>query len=195
MEIIAHRRNLIDQLDETPTHYGVEVDLRSQGDDLVIHHDPYQAGVKYNDWIARYRHGTLILNTKEEGLEDRLLASMAEHKIEKFFFLDQSFPFLVRTVRRGEKRCAVRVSEYESVETALTLAGLADWIWIDHFTRWPLTLADWNRLVDAGFKLCIGSPELHGHPIETAIPAVRAILNEWGVSPDVVCTKAPHLWS
>ncbi|MFX5705872.1 hypothetical protein ABTE52_23065, partial [Acinetobacter baumannii] len=74
----------------------------------------------------------------EEGLEDALLARMQAAGISDFFFLDQSFPFLVRTSRRGERRCAVRVAEFETVDTALTLAGSIDWVWVDCFTRFPL---------------------------------------------------------
>ncbi|WP_216073237.1 hypothetical protein, partial [Acinetobacter nosocomialis] len=74
------------------------------------HHDPFVAGERFDDWLRGYRHGTLILNVKEEGLEDALLARMQAAGISDFFFLDQSFPFLVRTSRRGERRCAVRVS-------------------------------------------------------------------------------------
>ncbi len=101
----------------------MEVDIRSRVDELIVVHDPFERGVPFADWIAEYDHKFLILNVKEEGLEDRLLREMSERGIEDFFFLDQSFPFLIRTTRQGETRCAVRVSEYESVETALSLAG------------------------------------------------------------------------
>ena len=63
---------------------------------------------------------------------------MLEFDIKSFFFLDQSFPFLVKTLFSGERRCAIRVSEYESVETALSLRGLAEWIWIDVFNKFPI---------------------------------------------------------
>ena len=116
MEIIAHRRNLIEELAATPAEHGVEVDIRSYGPDLVIHHDPFVRGGSFEDWVAQYRHGTLILNVKEEGLEDRVLALMEKHGISRFFFLDQSFPFLIKTARKGERRCAVRLSEFESAE-------------------------------------------------------------------------------
>lgn len=193
MHIIVHRRNLIAELDATPIEYGVEVDIRSLGDDLVIHHDPYVAGDRFQDWIARYRHGTLILNVKEEGLEARLLALMAKHGIVDFFFLDQSFPFLIRTARAGERRCAVRVSEYESVETALNLAGLIEWVWVDCFTTFPLDGATARRLTDAKLNLCLVSPELQGrHPDEIA--ALRALLDAEGVKATAVCTKRPDLW-
>jgi hypothetical protein len=195
MEIIAHRRNTAAQLRETPVEFGVEIDLRSRGDRLILHHDPFAQGEDFETWLADYRHGTLILNVKEEGLEDRLLAMMAAAGIERFFFLDQSFPFLVRTARRGEPRCAVRVSEFESVETALTLGGLVRWVWVDCFTRFPLSRADADRLAAAGLQLCLVSPELQGRPAELEVPAMRALLAELGVTPAAVCTKVPALWT
>ena len=80
MQIIHHRRNTREQLLQTNPKYGVEVDIRSLGDRLVIHHDPFADGEAFEPWIAAYRHGTLILNVKEEGLEDRLLSLMAAQR-------------------------------------------------------------------------------------------------------------------
>lgn len=192
---IAHRRNTLEQLAETPAELGVEVDIRSQGDRLVIHHDPFVAdALDFEAWLATYRHGTLILNVKEEGLEDRLLALMAARGIEDFFFLDQSFPFLIRTARRGERRCAVRVSEFETVETALSLAGQVEWVWVDCFTCFPLDRAAAERLRAAGMKLCLVSPELQGRTDPAEITALRALLAREGIVAEAVCTKAPELW-
>lgn len=194
MIIIRHRRNTLEELLATPADLGIEVDIRSAGSDLIIHHDPFVAGERFYDWLEGYRHGTLILNVKEEGLEDALLARMQAAGISDFFFLDQSFPFLVRTSRRGERRCAVRVSEFETVDTALTLAGSIDWVWVDCFTRFPLESNDARRLSAAGFKLCLVSPELQGRTESEAIPALRAELAAKGIVAEAVCTKAPEQW-
>lgn len=146
----------------TPGEFGVEVDIRSLGDRLIIHHDPFVDGGDFEAWLSHYAHGTLILNVKEEGLERRLLGLMEKYAIKDFFFLDQSFPFLVKTSVLGESRCAVRVSEFESLDTALSLAGKVDWVWVDCFTRFPLNQQDWLKLVEVGFHLCLVSPELQG---------------------------------
>lgn len=194
MEIIAHRRNRIDELIATPVDQGIEVDIRSADGRLVIHHDPYMPGEDFEAWIGHYRHGTLILNVKEEGLEARLLAIMTDRGIDRFFFLDQSFPFLMRTALQGERRSAVRVSEYESIETALAVAPMIDWAWIDCFTRFPLDRATAARLSEAGLKLCLVSPELQGRPTEE-ITELRALLADQAIRPDAVCTKRADLWS
>ncbi len=197
MTLVAHRRNTRAALAGTPGAYGVEIDIRTTGGAegrLVLHHDPFAAGEDFRDWLDAYRHGTLILNVKEEGLEERVTALLRSRGIENYFFLDQSFPSLLRCARAGERRCAVRVSEFESIETALALAGLVDWVWVDCFTRLPLTRDDARRLEHAGFRLCLVSPELQRRRPETGIPALARQLAERGIRPDAVCTKHPELW-
>lgn len=194
MKLISHRRNTIECLNATPKKYGVEVDVRSYGEQLIIHHDPFSMGELFEDWIAAYQHGTLILNVKEEGLEGRLVALMLSHGVKDYFFLDQSFPFLVKWAGLGEHRSAVRVSEFESVETALTLSGKIDWVWVDCFTRFSLTHLDAQRLNSVGFKLCFVSPELQGRDAEVEIPLLIQLLAEREIKADAVCTKRPDLW-
>jgi len=194
MKLISHRRNTIQELKSTPKKYGIEVDIRSRGDQLIIHHDPFVSGEVFEDWIVHYQHETLILNVKEEGLENRLINLMQSHGIKNYFFLDQSFPFLVKWSNLGEHRCAVRVSEYESIETALTLAGKVDWVWVDCFTKFPLSQHESQCLIDAGFKLCLVSPELQGRDAEMEIPLLARMLNDSNILTDAVCTKRPDLW-
>ena len=192
--MIAHRRNTIELLLSTPKKYGVEVDIRSHGERLIIHHEPFVEGELFENWLREYDHSTLILNIKEEGLEKRLIELMRLHDIEDYFFLDQSFPFLVKWSSRGERRCAVRISEFESIDTALKLAGKIDWAWIDCFTHFPLTQTDATRLKARGLKLCLVSPELQGRDADTEIPLLHSLLAESHILPDAICTKYPMLW-
>lgn len=194
MKFIVHRRNTLSQLKETDSCYGVEVDIRSRGNELIIHHDPFVPGESFEDWIDAYDHGTLILNVKEEGLEARLIALMAQKNIEDYFFLDQSFPFLIKWSTAGEQRCAVRVSEFESVDTALSLAGKVKWVWVDCFYHFPLSASDAKRLKNAGFKLCLVSPELQGRDPEIEIPQLVRLLKERNIDAEAVCTKRVDLW-
>ena len=195
MILISHRRNSIDLLLDTPVEYGVEVDIRSSGEQLIIHHDPMSKGERFSEWIKHYQHGTLILNVKEEGLEDALINMMNQYRVVDFFFLDQSFPFLIKWAFLGERRCAVRVSEYESIETVLSLAGKVDWVWVDSFTSFPLSESEYQLLKSADFKLCLVSPELQGRNAETEIPELYDFLAKSGFKMDAVCSKRPDLWN
>jgi len=194
MKLIAHRRNTIAELQASPNQHGVEIDLRSQGQRLIVQHDPFADGEDFESWLDHFRHGTLILNVKEEGLEERLIKLMAARGISDYFFLDQSFPYLVKWSKLGETRCAVRVSEFESVETAMSLAGKVEWVWVDCFSRFPLSAADAQRLKGAGFKLCLVSPELQGRDAQVEIPQLAALLDSLGIVADAVCTKRTDIW-
>ncbi len=193
MLIIHHRRNTIELLKETNNEFGVELDIRSYGNKLVVHHDPFIDKVSLESWLLNYNHKFLILNIKEEGIEENVLNLMFRHQINDFFLLDQSFPSLIKTSRSGESRSAVRVSEYESIETALSLAGLVKWIWVDIFSCFPLDSYDYLRLKDAGFKLCLVSPELQGHP-PSHLNLIQTQIEDLQIKFDAVCTKFPNKW-
>ena len=89
MHRIIHRVNTVEALTKVPKNFGVEVDIRTEGNRLIMHHDPFKEGESFIDWLNYFNHGTLILNVKEEGLEKALLELMASKDIENFFFLDQ----------------------------------------------------------------------------------------------------------
>jgi hypothetical protein len=194
MHTILHRINTIALLKKTPSNFGVEIDIRSNGESLILHHEPFEQGELFEDWIRSYHHGILILNVKEEGLESPILKIMNQHKIKDFFFLDQSFPFLRKTAVMGESRCAARVSEYENIETVLSLSGMVDWVWVDCFTRFPLKKEEANQLTNAGFKLCLVSPELQGRKERNHVIEFRRDLELLGIKGDAVCTKYADLW-
>ena len=161
---------------------------------LMINQKECVFGNSFEEWISEYKNATLILNVKEEGLEQRVIQLMEKYGIEDYFFLDQSFPFLVKWSNLGVSRAAVRVSEFESVETALTLAGKVDWVWVDCFTRFPLSTEEAETLKQAGFQLCLVSPELQGRDAEKEIPELIQLLDKLKIMPEAACTKRPDLW-
>jgi len=195
MNIILHRVNTIEMLKKTPTNLGVEIDIRSNGNILYLHHDPFIEGDLLDEWISHFKHGTIILNVKEEGLEDSIIHLMRKYNIDDYFFLDQSFPFLRKTSKQGERRCAVRVSEYENIQTPLSLNGIVDWVWVDCFTKFPLDLNAFKMLKSAGYKLCFVSPELQGFTDHSFVKKFRQEIDQLGIKGDAVCTKYPDLWA
>ena len=56
MQRILHRINTKKQLVNTPLEFGIEVDIRSNGDQLYMHHDPFQNGENFEDWLKLYNH-------------------------------------------------------------------------------------------------------------------------------------------
>ena len=202
---IQHRRNTIYELKQTPVDYGVEIDIRNHGNALLVVHDPFSAdAIDLSEWLTHYNHKFLIVNVKEEGLEPKLLSLLRQFKICDFFILDETIPYIRKYAREGVSNFALRVSEFESIETALKLnthlnseGHQVEWIWVDSFTGNPLSAQNLTRLRIAGFKLCQVSPELHHvndpKSWEARISAFQASCGE-SYTPDMVCTKRPDLW-
>ena len=193
MKYIRHRVNTIKSLCETDTQHGVEIDVRSRGETLIIHHDPFEEGTPLIEWLEYFNHSTLILNVKEEGLEQRLISLMRKYGIDDYFFLDQTFPFLIKWASYAGGRCAVRVSEYECITTALNVANCVDWVWIDCFSKFSISGQDAEKLKSAGLKLCAVSPELHCRSSEE-IDEMAIYFQKENIDLDAVCTKLPNIW-
>ena len=193
MIIISHRVNTIDKLLNISEEYGIEIDLRTRNEEIIISHDPFKNGEYFEDWIRYYKHKILILNVKEDGLESKIIEILRKNKIDKFFFLDQSFPAILKSVSKREKHSAIRVSEYESIETAVSLKGKVEWIWVDHFTKFPLNFKSYKFLKDLGFKICIVSPELQNGNLNTAKELKNKLLSD-KIEINAVCTKYLELW-
>lgn len=190
MQIVAHRVNTLTELSKVPSHLGIEFDVRESPLGPLVTHDPWKDGVELRSFLQHCNHAFYIVNIKSEGIEFDVVDLLHSHTIEPFFLLDCSFPMIVRLANRGERRLAIRVSEYESIETALAMAGKVDWVWVDVFTRIPVTPAECQTLRDAGFKMCLVSPELQGRPDD-----VVAYRDAIGTEMDMVCTKVPSTWS
>jgi len=189
MEYIAHRINTLEQLQQLPTEYGVELDLRDTGDQLILQHDPFTDGESFEEYLKHYKHGTMILNIKSERIEHRVLELIQKYNIKKYFFLDQSFPMVVTMANEGESNIAIRFSEYERLETILTMKDKIKWVWVDCFHSISQTIdkASYQTIKEAGFQLCLVSPELQGRPDE--LNECKQYLNENNIIFDAICTK------
>lgn len=188
MEYIAHRINTIAELEQTPTQYGVEIDLRDRSDGTVyIAHDPFTIGEDFETYLEHYRHGTMILNIKSERIEFKVLELIKTYNISSYFFLDSSFPMIHLLADQGEKNVALRYSEFEGIDTLSNMQGRVSWIWVDCFTRLPIDNTLFREFKKMGYKLCLVSPELQGR--DGDIEAYKAHLASERVQFDAICTK------
>jgi len=191
MQYIAHRVNTTQQLLRTDREYGVELDLRDRGERLILEHEPFSDGEEFAQFLKHYQHGTMILNIKSERIEHRVLDEIVNCKsVRDYFFLDSSFPMIRALVQQGEHRIAVRFSEFEPIENALSLAGDVQWVWVDCFHRLPLDDRTYAALSES-FNICLVSPELQGHSTDRIGEFVKQVD---GYVIDAVCTKRPDLW-
>ena len=165
MEFISHRVNTVKDLKNTPVEFGVELDLRDNIDgSIYINHDPFVLGESFEDYLREYHHGTMILNIKSERIEYKVLDLLKKYNIEKYFFLDSSFPMIKALTDQGVSNVALRYSEFEGIDTIRLMSRRAKWVWVDCFNSFPLEESVYLKLKDMGYKLCFVSPELQGKP-------------------------------
>lgn len=192
MELIAHRINSVAQLQELPEEYGVELDLRDSFEgSLHIEHNPFAKGESFEEYLKHYHHGTMVLNIKSERIEHKVKDLLVLYGIEKYFFLDSSFPMIKLLTDMGENNVAVRFSEYEGLDTVKAMAGRASWVWVDCFNRIPLDRTIFEEIKSMGYQLCFVSPELQGQP-EKLDFYIQYIQSQELVF-DAVCTKTYHI--
>ena len=193
MLIVRHRVNSRIELAVTPKSMGVEIDLRSRNDQIILEHDPFKSGELFQDWLEAWDHHFLVLNVKEEGLEERVVEILTRFGVDNYFFLDQSFPFMQKLIRQGNSQVAARASDLESVETAL--ASGAGWCWLDSF------LGDWKylsnavpRLNRAKIRTCLVSPELQRRDSDAELSELQGLILKYKLQIDAVCTKKMEKW-
>lgn len=187
MEYIAHRINTIEELQNLPTNYGVELDVRDFGNNLIINHDPFLPGVDFEEYLKYYNHKTMIINVKSERIEPRIIELLKKYQISDYFFLDSSIPMIYLLSNFGHEKNAVRFSEIEPLESVIAMSGRADWVWIDCFSKLPINYQSFEILKSYGFKLCLVSPELQGQPEK--ILEYKNFLFENNIILDAICTK------
>jgi len=187
MEYIAHRINTIKELKETSKEYGVELDVRDFGERLVLQHDPFKDGEDFEEYLKHYNHGTMILNIKSEGVEHKVLELIQKYNIRQYFFLDSSFPMIYLLSENNEKNIALRFSEFEGIDTILSMAGKVKWIWVDCFTKLTITSEHFKLLKEHGFQFCLVSPELQAQGEKLEL--YRQYLQDEGIVFDAICTK------
>tara|TARA_X000000950_G_scaffold155782_1_gene190987 strand:- start:18445 stop:19074 length:630 start_codon:yes stop_codon:yes gene_type:complete len=206
MNIIKHRINKSQELSCLKKVWGIEIDVRYHENDLILCHDPFYHHVnncdKLEDFLANWvNNGTIILNLKSEGIEDRCISLMAKFNITNWFFLDMSMPYLVNYANLAKsnkvknfstENLSVRFSDKEPIEYALSFSKKVRWVWVDHFDYFPLDSRSYSKLREANFKICLVSPDIQKSSRIT-INDVRDACKDMEI--EAICTKSPTMWS
>jgi len=206
MIIIKHRVNTLEDLKNVKKENGAEVDVRYHNNEIILHHDPFNHhqnnDLLFEEFLCSWTsNGPLILNVKSEGIENKCIDMMSKFRIRNWFFLDLSMPYFVKFTNIAETKTikgftpsniAVRFSEFEPIEYALSFSGKSEWIWVDCFSYLPLNTKLYKLIKKESFKICLVSPELQNHS-KDRIKEFRSQVSLMEI--DAVCTKYPHLWN
>lgn len=190
---ICHRINSSDELNKIHKSFGVELDLRDDhnSNKLILAHDPYDNGEYFENYLQHYNKSMMILNIKSERIEFECINLMEKHNITNYFFLDSTFPMIYTINKKNNNNnFAIRYSEYEDIHD--NSLNLVKWVWIDCFTKMPLIKNLYDKLCYMNKKICIVSPELHGHNNET-IQLYKKQLSDMNIIPDAICCKSYNI--
>ena len=165
----GHKPNSLSSLEKALTAgFGIETDLRDHCGEIVVSHDPIQHGreiVYARQFLAGIRndtqkpHGRIALNIKSDGLAGQLKSELADLLIRsnRSFFFDMSIPDTLQYVR-ADLPFYIRMSEYEErPPLGLNPKG----IWMDNFLGAFDQVAAALQYLNAGYRVCVVSSELH----------------------------------
>lgn len=188
-DIIIHRVNSIEFLKLIDHKFGCEIDIRANGSSLILNHDPFNTGDTLIDFLDEYRHGTLVLNIKETGIEKTVLEEILKRNISSYFLLDVEMPYMIKATMRNEKKIAIRFSEFEPIENASFFKNKLDWIWVDTITKIPINKVNFNIVNQ--YNICVVCPSLWNRVSE--ISNVKQDLESYNFQNIKVITKMNHV--
>ena len=193
MIFIQHRVNTINHLKEINKKYGVEIDVRTKNNKLILHHDPFKNGPYLDHFLKYYRHKFLVVNIKEEGIEFKVIECLNKKKIKNYFLLDVTIPQLRKIIKK-EKKIAFRISKYENIMGALKFRKILKWVWIDTFDgKLPISTKEILKLKKNNYKVCLVSPELPTKKF-SYLKKMKKKIGNYKKLFDAICTKKPKMW-
>jgi hypothetical protein len=194
IRFISHRVNSISDYPRKEFK-GMEFDIRDSDGLILVTHDPFTKACDLETFVIRlpkFDDFVYIVNIKSEGIEYKAREILERNEITNFFFLDSSFPTIARMSSEGEKRFAIRASEYESIQTAVEMSGKVNWIWLDCFTKFCPEQAMIAKGI--GYNVCLVSPELHKHSdYASKIRDMCEQIKKYHLVIDAICCKDPTI--
>ena len=140
-------------------------DVRYHENEIILDHDPFNHHLNNCDKLENFlagwvNDGPIILNLKSEGIEEECISLLANNKIKNWFFLDMSMPFFVNYAKLAHSKkdlnfspenLAVRFSDKEPIEYALSFSEKVRWVWVDYFENFSLNMNTYSELRKANF--------------------------------------------
>jgi len=193
MLILKHKGNTLTAFRQSISEgFGVELDIRDLGQDLVVSHDiPRERQIALDRFFKVYAElGArlpLALNIKACGLQGKLSILLNKFKVRNYFVFDMAVPDGVEYFKRGIK-LFTRQSEYEQ---APAYYDKAEGVWLDEFNGPWIGLSAIQGHLQNHKKICIVSPELHKRAFRKGWADLKKIEKKTGPGL-MLCTDHPR---
>ena len=106
----------------------------------------------------------MAINIKSDGLQDYVKVLLDKYNIKNYFVFDMSVPDHYVYVKKG----LVSYTRHSEIELHPNLYKESEGVWMDQFISDWISSDSIIKHIDAGKKVCIVSPELHGRNKENA---------------------------
>ncbi len=172
--------------------FGTETDLRDLAGSLVVSHDPANPGVMLATEMAEIHQEidpvlTLALNVKSDGLTELTKDLVETFAIRDAFVFDMAVPDALRWLSSG----IPAFTRHSEEEPEPSFYDRAAGVWLDAFYTdwWDADVV--SRHLEAGKRVCIVSPELHGRDHRRVWDMLRGS-DILGHENALICTDYPE---
>jgi glycerophosphoryl diester phosphodiesterase len=171
--------------------FGVETDTRDLNGVLKIAHDmPVGDQVMDLEYFLELHKshadaGTIALNIKADGLQKVLHALTDQVGVSDLFCFDMAVPDALGYFAHS----FVTYTRHSELEPVPPYYDRAHGVWLDAFYSDWITPDVIHKHLDAGKKVALVSPELHGRDYEAA----WRMWEEFKGDDIAICTDVPHL--
>ena len=88
---IAHRQNNV------TLESAVEIDIRFYLNKLIVSHDLGEPDcLSFREWLKKFHGKFIVINVKEEGLEELIQAEIQPYQHIEWVILDETVPFIYK---------------------------------------------------------------------------------------------------
>ena len=126
---IQHRVNSLKNIKNLNKNFGAEIDIRTFNNKLILNHEPFKKAVLLDSYLKIFKHKFLILNVKEEGIENLILNYLKKYKIKNYFLLDVTVPKIFQFVKSNKKiKLCLRISKFEKLSSLNFFHKKINWV-------------------------------------------------------------------
>lgn len=194
---IAHRINSLEDSKYLPKTIGIEFDVHSYGQDLIVSHDAFTKGDNLKKFLEFNKDRVCAINIKEEGIEEEVIKLSLNAGLERFFLFDVSFPQIFRLGSKYHNHFCLRVSEFEK-PMLKELRNFSSFLWVDSFKgKFWMSDEEIIYIKKLKYNLCFVSPELHEPNIKRQIDFSKMVKKKVAFfdDKDSICTKDYKMYS
>ncbi len=191
---VAHRQNdpkVLGKLHSKNIN-AIEIDLRSDSNEIIISHDPFKKGEVFNKNIKKFKDFLLIVDIKGTGFSERVYNILKKNNIE-FLILNLIASETDYMINKSySKNLFLRYSSFEKPILNNKIFKKIKWIWLDYFQKQFISVKEYKYIKKFKKKICLTSPDLIFKDINETIKYIK-YLNKNNIKLDMVCTKLSNI--